>query len=293
VDGATALPNPNGTAPGQWLALDNGRLVILVPGPPGEMKPLFQQEVLPRLAKLLPQQAIATLTLRIAGMGESDVDALVAPVYKRYENPVTTILAKAGDITLHFRAQCPEPAEAERLVKELGDQVRPLLGNKIYSDDGAPLEQAVLRLLEARGETVALAESLTAGMLGARFAAIPGASKSFVGGLMVYTNEQKERLLGVEAGLIQKHGAVSEPVAIDMARGAMLATRADWAVSLTGYAGPDGGTETDPVGTVFIGLASKAGLARAQRFRFPAGDRDRVRQFATQAGLNLLRLELI
>ncbi len=293
VEGATALHNPNGTAPGQWLTLENNRTVILVPGPPGEMKPLFNQEVLPRLAKMLPQQAIATLTLRIAGMGESDVDALVAPVYKRYENPVTTILAKAGDITLHFRAQCPELAEAERLVQELGDQVRPLLGNKIYSDDGAPLEQAVLRLLEARGETVALAESLTAGMLGARFGAIPGASKSFVGGLVVYTNEQKERLLGVDADLIAAHTEVSEPVAIDMARGAMQATRADWGISLTGYAGPDGGTEANPVGTVFIGLASKAGLARAQRFRFPAGDRDRVRQFATQAGLNLLRLELI
>lgn len=293
VQGAEALPNPNGTAPGQWLALPNGRLVILVPGPPGEMKPLVTREVLPRLEKMLPKQAIATLTLRIAGMGESDVDALTAPVYKRYENPVTTILAKAGDITLHFRAQCPEMAEAERLVKEVGDQIRPLLGEKIYSDDGSPLEQAVLRLLERRGETVAVAESLTGGMVGSRFAAIPGASKSFVGGFLVYSNEQKVGLLGVDASLIAEHTEVSEAVAVAMAQGALQKTGASWAVSLTGYAGPDGGTEANPVGTVFVGIAGKSGVARAQRFRFPAGDRERTRQFATQAGLNQLRLDLM
>lgn len=293
VQGAEVLPNPHGTAPGQWLSLPNGRLVILVPGPPGEMKPLVQREVLPRLEQMLPKQAIATLTLRIAGMGESDVDALTAPVYKRYENPVTTILAKAGDITLHFRAQCEEMTDAERLVQEVGDQIRPLLGEKVYSDDGAPLEEAVLRLLQTRGETVAVAESLTAGMVGARFAAIPGASQTFVGGFLVYTNEQKERLLGVGAATLAEHTEVSEAVAIEMAQGALSKTGASWAVSLTGYAGPDGGTEANPVGTVFIGIANRKGAVRAQRFRFPSGDRERTRQFAAQAALNQLRLDLM
>ncbi len=293
VSGGEALANPNGTAPGQWIPLEGGKIVILVPGPPGEMKPLFEREVLPRLEKALPKQAIATLTLRIAGLGESDVDALTAPVYKRYENPVTTILAKAGDITLHFRAQCPELGEAERLVREVGEQVKPLLGEKLYSDDGSPLEQAVLRLLEKRGESVAVAESLTGGMMGSRFAAIPGASKTFVGGFLVYTNEQKVGLLGVDASLIAEHTEVSEAVAIAMAQGALQKTGAAWAVSLTGYAGPDGGTDTNPVGTVFVGVASKSGVSRAQRFRFPAGDRERTRQFATQAGLNQLRLDLM
>lgn len=293
IDGAEVLPNPNGTAPGQWLRLADGKLVILVPGPPGEMKPLVTREVLPRLEQILPRQAIATRTLRIAGMGESDVDALVAPIYKQYENPVTTILAKAGDITLHFRAQCPERAEAERLVAELEAKIKPLLGNKIYSEDGSPLEHAVLRLLESRNETLAVSESLTGGMLGARLSAVPGASRAFEGGFLTYNNHQKQQLLGVSGAILEQHTAVSEEAALAMAQGTLARTQAAWALSLTGYAGPDGGTEANPVGTVYIGIAARNGLARAQRFRFPAGDRERTRQFATQAALNLLRLELI
>ncbi len=292
LEGAEVLANPRGTAPGQWLMMPDRQIIVLLPGPPGEMKPLADQEVFPRLAKMLPPLAIATKTYRVAGMGESDVDALVAPVYKTYTNPVTTILAKAGDITLHLRAQCAEAAEAERLVEELGGKIRALLGDKIYSTDGAPLEEVVLRQLIAREQSVAVAESLTAGLLGARFAGVAGASRAFAGGFITYNNAQKQALLDVDPWQIAEHSEVSEPVALQMAKAAREKTNAHWAVSLTGYAGPEGGTAENPVGTVFIGLAGPSGKTRALRFRFPAGDRDRVRQFAVQAALNVLRLEM-
>lgn len=291
LEGADVLPNGRGTAPGQWLMMPSRQVLILLPGPPGELKPMVEQSVLPALRSILPPLHIATLQFRLTGMGESDVDALIAPVYKQYDNPVTTILAKAGDIQLHLRARSETAAEAERLCAEVGDQIRPLLGNKIYSTDGAPLEEVIGRLLIERQQTIAVAESLTAGMLGARFAAVPGASQWFNGGFLTYNNEQKHNLLGVETWTLADHGAVSEAVALQMALGARSKTRSTYAVSLTGYAGPDGGSEAHPVGTVFIGIAGPSG-AKALRFRYPSGDRDRVRQFAVQGALNLVRLEL-
>jgi nicotinamide-nucleotide amidase len=293
LQGSEVMANGRGTAPGQWLLLPTRQIVVLLPGPPGEMKPMAEAEFLPRLEKILPPLALATLTYRVAGMGESDLDALISPVYKQYENPVTTILAKAGDITIHLRAQTSDAAESARLVEELGGKIRPLLGDKIYSDDGAPLQQIVLRKLAALGQTLAVAESLTAGMLAARLAEVPGASKTFVGGFVTYTNGLKQGLLGVDAWAIAEQTEVSEAVAAQMAEGAREKTGASWALSLTGYAGPDGGTEENPVGTVYLGIAGPDGKGKAVRFRFPAGDRERVKQFAVQAALNALRLRLV
>lgn len=292
IEGSEAMANPRGTAPGQWLSLPSGQTVVLLPGPPGEMKPMAEAELFPRLAKILPPLALSTLTLRLTGMGESDLDALIAPVYKQYENPVTTILAKAGDLTVHLRAQTGSQEESDRLTAELGAKIEALLGERIYSRDGSPLEAAVLRLLEARGQTVAVAESLTAGMVGSRLGGVAGASKSFVGGFITYNGSQKQALLGVDAGTLAEHGEVSEAVASQMAAGARERAHADWAVSLTGFAGPDGGTDANPVGTVFIGVAGPEGYLKVHRFRYPGGDRDRVRQFAVQSALNLLRLDL-
>lgn len=292
IDGAEVMPNPNGTAPGQWLSLASQQLVVLLPGPPGEMKPMAEKEFLPRLQKILPPLALATATYRLTGMGESDVDALVAPIYKQYENPVTTILAKAGDITLHLRAQTKLQEESDALVAELGAKIEAVLGDRIYSRDGSPLEAAVLRLLVERGQTVAVAESLTGGMLGSRLSGIAGASKAFVGGFITYNDAEKQGLLGVDPLVLAEQSAVSEAVAQQMAAGAREKSNSHWALSLTGYAGPDGGTEENPVGTVYIGIAGPDGYLKAQRFRYPAGDRDRVRQFAVQSALNILRLAL-
>ena len=293
LEGAEVLANPQGTAPGQWLALSPKRMIVILPGPPGEMKPLAEAEFFPRLKEMLPPLALSTLTLRVAGMGESELDVLIAPIYKQYENPVTTILAKAGDLTIHMRAQTGSQAEADALTFGLGAKIEAVLGERIYSRDGSPLEEAVLRLLIARGQTVAVAESLTAGMLGSRLAGIPGASKAFVGGFITYNNSQKQGLLHVDPFVLAEHGEVSAPVALQMAASAREQANSHWALSLTGFAGPDGGTVENPVGTVFIGVAGPDGYLRSQRFRYPDGDRERVRQFAVQSSLNLLRLALV
>ena len=292
VDGADLLPNGRGTAPGQWLSLPDDKIVVLLPGPPGEMKPMAEAEFFPRLAAILPPLALATATYRVAGMGESDLDALIAPIYTLYERPVTTILAKAGDITIHLRTQATSQLEADSLTQELGAKIEAALGNKIYSHDGSPLEAAVLRLLQARGQTLAVAESLTGGMLGGRLSGVAGASQSFVGGFIVYNNGQKQSLLGVDPWAIAEHTEVSEVIAMQMAAGARDKANAHWALSLTGYAGPDGGTDDNPIGTVFIGLAGPDGILKSQRFRYPGGDRERIRHFAVQSALNLLRLAL-
>lgn len=292
IEGAEVLPNPNGTAPGQWLALPHHQYLVLLPGPPGELKPMVEQHLLHRIEVILPPLALATVTFRLTGMGESDLDALIGPVYKPYTNPVTTILAKAGDLTVHLRAQTSSQAESDQLVAELGSKIEALLGNKIYSYDGSPLEVVVLSKLAERNESLAVAESLTAGMLGARFGSVPGASKNFLGGFLTYTDDQKHNLLGVSRETLAAHTAVSEATALEMAVGARARTGASWAVSLTGYAGPDGGTEADPVGTTYIAIAGPDGYQKAHRFRYPIGDRDRIRQFAVQSSLNLLRLAL-
>ncbi len=289
LDTAEVLPNERGTAPALWIDYD-GRSVMLLPGPPNEMKPLFVGQCIPKLKAKMPPLVIRTRFYRVAGMGESDVDQLIAPVYTKYANPVTTILAAPSDIQLHLRARCAEAEEAERLLAEVGGPIEELLGDRIYSRNGDPLEAAVGNLMRARQVTLAVAESCTGGMLAERITGIAGSSDYFVGGFLTYTNAMKSLLLGVDAELIEKHTAVSEQVAVAMAQGAREKTGANFALSVTGYAGPGGGTEENPVGTVFIGIAHAAG-AQAKRFKF-FGDRMRMRQMATQTALDLLRRHL-
>ena len=287
VEGAEALPNPRGTAAGQWLVLGSGRVVMLLPGPPRELEPMFAEQCEPRLRAILPALSIATLQFRIAGMPESDVDALVAPVYTQYTNPVTTILAAPGDIQLHLRARCSTQAEAEALVAEVGAKFDELLGDRIYSRNGNTLESTVGELLRQRKETLAVAESCTGGMLAQRITSVPGSSDYFRGGFLVYSDEMKARLLGIDRRVIEEHTAVSEPVAVAMARAARERTGSSCAVSVTGYAGPDGGTEEHPAGTVYLGFAD-AHTAQARKFRF-VGERQRVRQMAVTTALDMLR----
>ena len=288
VEGAEVLANPRGTAPGLWLDLE-GKVAMLLPGPPGELKPMFTEHCESRLRALLPSMSIATAWFRVAGMGESDLDALIAPVYTRYTNPVTTILAAPGDVQIHLRARCGTEEEARALASELGSKIEELLGPRIYSRDGSSLEAAVGQLLLERGETLAVAESCTGGMLGERITAVSGSSAYFRGGFVTYTNEMKTALLGVDPALIAEHTEVSEPVAAAMANGARDRTGAAYVLSVTGYAGPNGGTETNPVGTVYIGLADATGT-RARRFQFSGlGGRERIRSLAATTALDWLR----
>lgn len=287
IDGAEVLPNDRGTAPGQWFQVPStGAVVMLLPGPPHEMKAMYTAQIHPRLEAMLPKQVIRTLFYRVAGMGESDLDALISPVYKKYENPVTTILAGAGDIQVHLRARCDTPEEADRLLAKVGPPIEELLGDRIYSRDGATLEETTGRILRDHGATVAVAESATAGMFAARLTSVSGSSSYFKGGFLTYTDQMKTDLLGVPAELISEHTAVSEAVAISMAVNARTRASATYGISITGEAGPESATG-QPVGLFFVGVADSNGC-EARRFQFP-GDRTRLRQFATQWAIELLR----
>lgn len=285
IAGAEVLPNDRGTAPGQWFQ-DGDKIVMLLPGPPHELKHVFSTQAEPRLAKLVPPKVIRALFYRVAGMGESDLDALISPVYNKYENPVTTILAGAGDIEVHLRARCDTAAEAEALLAEVGPPIEALLGDRIYSTNGQTLEETCGRLLRERGLRVCVAESATAGMLGARFTTAAGSSDYFDGGFLTYSDHMKTLLLGVDAALLAAETAVSEGVAIAMAEGARSRTGSDYALSITGEAGPESGSG-QPVGVFFVGCSSAAG-SFAKRLQFP-GDRARLRQFAAQTALDILR----
>ena len=290
IAGAAALPNHNGTAPGQWIE-HSGRVIILLPGPPPELQPMFSEYCLPRLREALPAEVIRTRVLRVAGMPESDLDQRISPVYLEYRNPVTTILAAPGDIQIHLRARSSSEAEAERLLEELAGKIEALLGENIYSRDGAPLEAVVGELLRARAATLSVAESCTGGLLGERITSVPGSSDYFAGGFLAYTDRMKIELLGLDEQLLSEHTAVSEQVAAAMAERAQQRTGSTFALSTTGIAGPGGGTEAAPVGTVFIGVASPRGC-RAHRYRF-LGNRDRIRTLTAQNALDLLRRAII
>jgi nicotinamide-nucleotide amidase len=286
IEGAELLPNDRGTAPGQWVAAA-GAVALLLPGPPHELKAMFEQHCLPRLVRMAPKQAIRTAFLRVTGMPESDLDALISPVYKKYQNPVTTILAAASDLQIHLRARCDTEAEAAALLAEVTGPIEALVGDRLYSRNGEPLEVVVGALLRERRSTVAVAESCTGGMLGERFTSTPGSSDYFLGGFITYSNALKRELLGVPAETLEQFGAVSRETAEAMAVGALERTGATYAISITGVAGPDGGTEQKPVGLVYVGIADEAGTAAVHR-RF-LGDRTRIRQFTTQFALDLLR----
>jgi nicotinamide-nucleotide amidase len=286
IDGAEILANDRGTAPGQWI--DEGDVsIVLLPGPPHELKAMFSRQTMPRLERKVPRQSIQTLVMRVAGMAESDLDQLISPVYKKYENPATTILAAAGDIQVHLRARCPTETEAAALLAEVAGPIELLLGDRIYSRNGEPLEIVVGELLRKHPATIAVADSVTGGMLAERITSVPGSSDYFTGGFVTYTNRMKSDLLGVPEELLLEHGAVSQETAEAMAAGTRRRTGATYAIAITGVAGPSTGGENAPVGMVYIGLADANGCHVNHR-QF-LGDRTRIRSFATQMALDMLR----
>jgi nicotinamide-nucleotide amidase len=286
IEGADMLPNDRGTAPGQWLE-ESGGVVVLLPGPPHELKAMFERQCLPRLARIVPKTAIRTIFFRVTGMAESDLDQLIAPVYKKYQNPATTILAANGDLQIHLRARCTTEVEADALLAEVAGPIELLLGDRLYSRNGSPLETVVGDLLRKHHATVSVAESCTGGMLGERFTTVAGSSDYFVGGFITYTNKMKMEALGVLPETLAEFGAVSKETAEAMALGARRRSGSTYALSITGVAGPDAGGESAPVGTVYVGIADAAGTHVAHR-QF-IGDRQRIRVFTTQMALDLLR----
>jgi nicotinamide-nucleotide amidase len=294
LDGATVLPNPNGTAPGQWLSGQfDGRehIIVLLPGPPHELKALFEAEVRERLRAKLPPAGLAIRTLKIAMLGESQVDARVAPIYKRYADVETTILAGAGEIELHFKTRAATLDAAQRRVDEVAGVVEDELDDAVYSRNGESLEQIVGYWLQMRNSTVAVAESCTGGLLAERLTSISGSSRYFIGGAVVYSNALKTELAGVPTEMIDRHGAVSREVAAALAEGIRYRCESDLGVGITGVAGPSGGTPEKPVGLVFHAVASDRGTEIIQR-NFP-GDRKRIRRFASTMALDMLRKKLM
>jgi len=285
IEGAVILPNDRGTAPGQWID-DSETSIILLPGPPHELKAMFARQCLQRLARIVPKQVIRTLVFRVAGMAESDLDQTISPVYKKYENPVTTILAGEGDIQIHLRARTATEGEAAALLAEVAGPIEMLLGDRIYSRNGEPLEVTVGELLKKHLATLAVAESVTGGLLAQRITSVPGSSNYFLGGFLTYTNKMKIELLGVSEEILERSGAVSQETAEAMAIGARRRTNSTFALSITGEAGPEPSGKV-PVGTVYVGLADAASCQVVHRVFL--GDRARIRVFATQMALDMLR----
>lgn len=289
VEGAEVLPNELGTAPGQWID-DSGASVMLLPGPPHELRAMFSRQCLPRLLRLVPRQCIQTLVLRVCGMSESELDQLISPVYLKYSNPTTTVLASAGDIQIHLRACCPTEPEALALLAEVAGPIELLLGDRIYSRNGDALEVVVGELLRKQRATLAVAESCTGGMLSERITSVAGSSEYFLGGLVTYDKRMKTEWLGVSTETLESCGAVSAETAEAMALGARRRAGSTYAVAVTGVAGPGRGGEKAPVGTVYVALADAAGTEVHHRVFF--GDRARIRAFAVQAALDYLRRRL-
>ena len=294
LEGATVLPNGNGTAPGQWLTgkiEGRERIVILLPGPPHELKALFEAECRERLRATLPVAFLATRVLKVAMLGESHVDARVAPIYKRFSDVQTTILAGAGEVQLHFKARAQTMEAAQSRVDEAADAVEEELDDAVYSRDGQSLEQIVGYWLQMRGATLAVAESCTGGLLGERITSVGGSSRYFAGGAIVYSNAVKTELAGVPADMIERHGAVSREVAAALAEAIRYRCESTLGIGITGVAGPTGGTPEKPVGLVFHALASATGTDVVERI-FP-GDRKRIRWFATTLALDMVRRKLM
>lgn len=285
-EGATILNNPRGTAPGLWLEA-NGHILVLLPGVPNELKYMFEHEVRPRLAKMEHDERLFSRDLRVTGLGESDVETRVRPLYELYPDTQTTILASPTGTQLHPRTWSREPAKAKKLLDEITKRMALALGEHLYSTHGEDLEEVVARVLTENRATIAVAESCTGGMLAERLTNIPGSSSYFLGGVICYSNELKSSLVSVPQTLIEAKGAVSSEVALALADGIRKRTGATIGVGVTGIAGPGGGTPEKPVGLVHIGLSDEHG-ARERAYRFP-GDRERIRQHAAQAALDAVR----
>jgi len=287
--GAKALPNNRGTAPG-IRAESDGKLFFAMPGVPPEMKQMFAESVVPELRRLAGGQAVAIRKLRCFGMGESTIAQKLGSIMERGRNPLINCTTHYGVITLHVVATAENAETAERMALKDEESLRQTLGEVVYGAGEQTLAQVVGEKLIRLGKSVAVAESCTGGLLAKVITDVPGASEYFTRGWVTYSNEAKSSELGVPAGLIERHGAVSEQVAREMARGARQKARTDFAIGITGIAGPGGATEQKPAGLVYISVDSDRGCD-TKRCIFNH-ERRFVRLRSAQTALNMLRLKL-
>lgn len=283
---AIVLPNHNGTAPGVIIAED-GTHVILLPGPPNELIPMFEESVVPYLNKLQPG-VIYSQTVKLCGVGESMVETMVKDLIDSQTNPTIATYAKTGEVHIRVTAKADSEKEAKKLIKPVVKELKSRFGYDIYTtEEDITLEKAVVDLLLANELTVTCAESCTGGLLSARLINVPGVSDAYKCGCITYSNKAKRKLLGVKKPTLQKHGAVSSQTAEEMAKGAALVYKADVALAITGIAGPDGGSEEKPVGLVYIACNVK-GKVTVQKYHF-IGNRTKIRESAVTASLTLMR----
>ena len=285
-EGCIVVENPGGTAPGIIIA-ENGKHVVLMPGPPGELVPMFEKSIMPYLAGLA-SGVIYSQTVKICGVGESKAESMVEDLVEAQDNPTIATYAKTGEVHLRVTATAPDEKEAKKLVKPMVKELKGRFGNHVYTTDSeVTLEKAVVDLLAANKLTACTVESCTGGMLSARLINVPGVSEVFKSGYVTYSNKSKRRLLGIKKNNLMKHGAVSEQIAREMAKTAAVLARTDVSVSTTGIAGPDGGTPEKPVGLVYIGC-NVCGRITVKECRFH-GSREKIRESTVSAALSLMR----
>ena len=290
IDGADILPNPHGSAVGMLAKID-GKLLIILPGPPRENQPMFNEHVLPRLKALAGETHVRRRLLRVSGLGESAVDEIAAPIYTSYPSVQTSILFNRSEVELHIAARADSTVKAQQTADEVAEKLIDALGKWVFSTNGETMEEIVGKLLTERGETVSIAESCTGGLIGQRVTSVAGSSAYFMEGAVTYSNEAKMRTLNVPAEIIEQHGAVSAECAEAMASGMRKYSGTDHAISITGIAGPDGGSEEKPVGTAYIGYSGRE-LTKSVHLVLP-GDRYLIRWRSSQAALDYLRRQLI
>ena len=288
--GATVLPNANGTAPGLWL--EQGKTaIVLLPGPPREMKPMFERVAASVLSPRAGRERFYRVSILVAGRSESHVEEAIQPIYAPLATAVppieTTILAAPGQIEVHLTALSGDAELAHRSLASARDRIVTAIGDDAFSADGRSMEDIVGGLLRDAGSTIAVAESCSGGLLLSRLTDIPGSSAYVRGGVVAYSNDVKTAFADVPAALIAEHGAVSEPVATAMAEGIRQRMDATVGVGVTGIAGPGGGTPTKPVGTVAIAVAAPSGTTvRTVRFN---GSRAQIKHYASQSALDMVR----
>jgi nicotinamide-nucleotide amidase len=285
-EGAIILDNDNGTAPGIIIEAEACR-AILLPGPPGELIPMFEEKVIPYLEQLTPG-IICSQTVKICGLSESSVETSVKDLIENQSNPTIATYAKTGEVHIRVTASEENKKKAQKLIKPVIKELKTRFGNDIYTtDENITLEKAVVDLLTANELTVTCAESCTGGMLSSRLINVAGVSDVYKAGVVVYSNKSKRKLLNVKKSTLQKYGAVSEQTAREMVEGVVFLNKADVAVAITGLAGPDGGTKEKPVGLVYIACSVK-GKVTVQEFRFK-GNRTKIREASVSAALRLMR----
>jgi nicotinamide-nucleotide amidase len=285
IQGAEMIDNPLGTAPGMWLE-EKGRFIVLLPGPPRELQRMFEEKVLPKISALGGGMKLAYRSFHVTGITESELDSQIAPIYTSYPQVRTTILAGTRHIAVRMYRWTKSEEEPSDL-EELAAKIQATLGDAIFTACGEAMEEVIGRQLRESGRTIAVAESCTAGMLGMHITRVPGSSSYFLGGILCYSNEAKMELCGVPPELLQKHGAVSAEVAEALARGVRKALHSAIGLSITGIAGPEGGTAEKPVGLVYIGISD--GTHTESRHRIMPGDRESIRERSTYLALSWLR----